>query len=360
MTNLQSTNNSLKYTVFVFANLKPSQIYYKIVPLSKSQLVEKVYILRKTPLDIDEEKIECLHLSWILRIRPLYWFFTSFYGTILIKKKKANLILSYNILPHGFNGYIASLLTRLPFIYAEIVEDTMSFYKKNIKRFLIKKILNRASFILVPGTRTSAFWNQNGLKKTYQLHSTIDTNYYKPKSSILKEYDFLFIGEFDKRKQPELILSAFAEVRKKGNSTSLCMIGYGNLKQKIVRQIKEIGLAESIDLIQTNDVLNYYLKSKILILASLAEGIPCVMMEAMACELVVVVPPVGDITDVIQHSVNGYLHDNSKDDLVHYMLEAYKNFDSLSSMRQKARETIINEHSYDVATSKWDELLINF
>jgi len=97
-----------KYTVFVFARLKPSQINYKIIPLSNSAMVERVYVLRKTPLEVNNEKVVCIALPKILRIRLLYWIFTSFYGAWLMKRKGANLIVSYNIFPHGFNGYIAS------------------------------------------------------------------------------------------------------------------------------------------------------------------------------------------------------------------------------------------------------------
>ncbi len=189
-----------KYTVFVFANLKPSQIHYKLIPLSKSKLVDKVYLLRKSPLEINENKIVSLHLPWILRIRPFYWIFTAVYGAVLIKVRNANLIISYNIFPHGFNGYLASVLTKLPFIYGEIVEDTMYFYENIIKRFLIRKIINRASRILVPGTRTRDYWNHKGFIKTYPIHSTIDPDYFKPNASISKIYDYIFVGEFDKRK----------------------------------------------------------------------------------------------------------------------------------------------------------------
>ena len=64
-----------------------------------------------------------------------------------------------------------------------------------------------------------------------------------------------------------------------------------------------------------------------------------------------------DIADVIQHKVNGFLHNNSKEELIRYMLEAYNNYDDLDLMRRKARETIINGHSYKVATVKWNDLL---
>ncbi len=161
-----------------------------------------------------------------------------------------------------------------------------------------------------------------------------------------------------KEKQPELIIEAFAEIRKRGNPVQLCMIGYGNLKSKIQKLIIDLELESSITLIRTHEVLRYYLESKIFILASLAEGIPCAMMEAMACELNVIVPPVGDITDIIKHGENGYLHNNSKDELVNLMFESYKNYHLLGRMRYNARKIIINQHSYHVATSKWNELLL--
>jgi glycosyltransferase involved in cell wall biosynthesis len=81
------------------------------------------------------------------------------------------------------------------------------------------------------------------------------------------------------------------------------------------------------------------------------------MLEAMACELIVVVPPVGDIADVIEHGVNGFLHNNTMEDIVKYMEKAYLNYDSLVSMRKLARETIINGHSYQFAINRWNKLL---
>jgi glycosyltransferase involved in cell wall biosynthesis len=346
-----------KYTVFVFARLKPSQINYKIIPLSKSPFVEKVIVLRKTPLAINSDKIECIALPKILRIRLFYWMFTSLYGAWLIRKRGVKLILSYNIFPHGFNGYVASLITGKPLIYAEIIEDTTVFYKNPVKRFLIKKILNRSKKILVPGTITGKFWQKMGFDKTFQLHSTIDPEYFKPDASVVKKYDFIFIGVFDERKRPDLILSAIAGLRKSGYSVNICMIGFGNMKQAIEKEIFDLNLTEFVTLKETNDVLHSIRESKILVMASLAEGIPCAMLESMACELIVVVPPVGDIDNVIEHGVNGFLHDNSKEEIMKYMTEAYKNYDSLGVMRANARKTIISKHSFQFAISRWNELL---
>lgn len=347
-----------KIRVFVFARLKPSQINYKIIPLSSSPLVERVYVLRKTPLYVDNDSVECIALPKILRIRLFYWMFTAIYGAWLIKKKEANIIVSYNIFPHGFNGYVASLITGKPLIYAEIIEDTTVFYNSWVKRILIKQILRRAKKILVPGSITGEFWQKKGFNKTYQLHSTINPECFKPNGSE-KKYDFIFIGVLDNRKRPDIIISAIAKLREMGYSVNICMIGYGDLQKSVEQQILKLNLTGIVTLKETNDVLESLQESKILVMSSLAEGIPCAMLEAMACELIVVVPPVGDIADVIEHGVNGFLHDNTKEDIIKWMARAYRDYDLLVSMRENARETIINKHSYQFATSRWNELLTN-
>jgi len=346
-----------KFKVFVFARLKPSQINYKIIPLSNSSLVERVYVLRKTPLEVNNEKVECIALPKILRIRLFYWLFTALYGAWLIRKKGANVIVSYNIFPHGFNGYIASLITGNPFIFAEINEDTLNYYDKNTLRPLVRRILKRANYITTPGSNTEERWRSLGYNNIVKLHSTINTEEFIP-SVQNKKNEFLFIGEFDDNKRPNLIFEAFTEIRKKGIDASICFIGFGQLEKSLKELIKKNNLAQYVSVIKTNNVLEYLLNSKVLVMSSLSEGIPCAMLEAMACELIVVVPPVGDIADVVEHGINGFLHNNTKEDIVKWMEEAYRNYDSLGLMREKARDTIIQGHSYQFAVARWNKLLV--
>jgi glycosyltransferase involved in cell wall biosynthesis len=345
------------HIIFVFANLKPSQIFYKILPLSQSSQVGKVIILRKEFLDVGEDKIICKAIPKFFRIRPFYWMFVPFYGIYLIRKFQVTLILNYNIFPHGFNAFFSSLFTKRPVIFAEINEDTIKYHQKRFIRPIINKILSNAQYIAVPGSGTENYWKSNGYSKLYRVHSTINTTIFLPGTDINKRYDFIYIGEFDDNKRPDLILDAFIYLKCKEIHATLCMIGFGSLHDSLKAKIELSGLGSSVSLISTHNVLEYLQQSKIFVMASLSEGIPCAMMEAMSCGLVVIVPPVGDIADVVQDKENGYLHNNSKEELTQSMLEAIKNYDNLIPMRNQARETIINGHSYQVATSKWNDLL---
>lgn len=322
-------------------------------------MVDHIYILRKTPLQINENKITCLCLPWILRKRPIYWFLTSWYGVSLMRKYETNIILSYNIFPHGFNAYLASKITKQRAIFSEINEDTIRYYRWFIFHSLIKKILHNASLICTPGENTASFWNKSGFSKTYQLHSTIDTTKFKPDTTQRKIYDFIYIGTLDKNKRPSLILEAFHEVHKSLSNVTLCIIGFGNLENDLKKQIVNLNLGDCVSLVKTNNVLEYLQRSKIFVMASLSEGLPCAMMEAMSSGLIVIVPSVGDISNVIDNDKNGYLYDNSKHQLIFYMNKAINNLDNLEEMKIRARNTIINEHSYQVATYKWDIVLKN-
>lgn len=346
-----------KYRIFVFANLKPSQIYYKIVPLSRSYNVDHVFILRKTPLDINEEKITCLYLPWILRQRPLYWIFTFLHGYFQIKKHKTDLILNYNIFPHGLNAFLASKLTKQKVIFSEINEDTLKYYNYWWYNALIKKILRNASIICTPGLQTAVRWNEKGFKHTVQLHSTIDIKIFKPNYSLSKKFDFIYIGVFDNNKRPEILIEAFKELHIKMPKITFCMVGFGERENEINKLIKIYKLENSISVMKSSDVLTLLQQSRIFVMSSLSEGLPCAMMEAMACELIPIVPPVGDIADVIEHNVNGFLHNNSLEDIINKMENALINYNQFGDLRMKARQTIINKHSYQFATSRWNELL---
>jgi glycosyltransferase involved in cell wall biosynthesis len=346
-----------KHTIFVFANLKPSQIKYKILPLSHSENVEKVIILRKDFMEVRQEKVVCYSLPGLMKIRPFYWFVVPFYGIYLINRYHVTLILNYNIFPHGFNAFFASLFTCCPVIFSEINEDTIHYHSKPLVRPLITAILSHARYLTVPGSRTKHYWEKNGYQKIATLHSTIDTDFFKPDNSIVKSFDFIYIGEFNKNKRPDLILECLAELRNEGIKATLCIIGFGSLLDTMKKIISENDLHDCVTFVSTNNVIEYIHRSRIFVMASLSEGIPCALMESMACELLAVVPDVGDIADVVKLNQNGIIYDGSREELKKWMKEILLHYDDFAHMRMNARSTIINEHSYQTATTRWDNLL---
>lgn len=340
--------------IIIFSLLKNSQINYKVIPLAHSNFVEKVIIFRKVSTFLNEPKVKAILLPKYFRFKVVYWLFTSIYGVYLIKSNKVDIIINYNILPHGINAFVASKLTKKPVIFCEINEDTIKYHKNFFLKKIINRVLSNAQLITVPGNNTFAYWQQCGFKNIIQQHSTINPDVFNYKTGLEKRYDFIFVGEFDTNKRPDIILEAFILIRKSGINAKLCLIGYGVLSESLKHRVLFSEVDGSVDIISTNEVLPYLQVSKIFVMSSKTEGLPCALMEAMSCELIPIVTPVGDIKDLVKPDFNGFFHNGTAENLSSMMQEVLHSYENLIKIRKNARNYIVENYSYDVATKKWN------
>lgn len=346
--------------VLVIALLKPSQIKYKIQPLVNSSEVDEVIILRKKegpPM----KGVSYFVLPKISTIRPFYWFFTPLIAIYAIWKTKADVILAYHLSPHGMYAQFASFFTGKPYIYGQIDLDIQFMSEKRILRPYVKRFLRNAKAINVPGSKSKDYWVSLGIdpNKINLLHSTIDTeNDFLPLSGE-KKYDFLYVGTLEKRKQIPMIVDACANLKNMGYKFNFAIVGSGEDDEVVSAQIKKYKLEDVVfQLGYQSDVLSYYHQAKYFIMASRNEGIPCAMMEAMSCDLIALVPDVADIADVVKEKDTGFIMDDVTVDIItdkmKYILD---HKDEMEVIRKNGREMIRENHSYQSATKKWDELI---
>lgn len=91
---------------------------------------------------------------------------------------------------------------------------------------------------------------------------------------------------------------------------SILIIGDGDLTKKAMNFIQKSGLQQYVHFMGwiDHDILPEYLNQlKLLIIPSFTEGLPNIMLEAMACGTPVLANNVGAIADVIVDNVNGFL-----------------------------------------------------
>lgn len=91
------------------------------------------------------------------------------------------------------------------------------------------------------------------------------------------------IGRFVTQKNHEFLIEVFNDIYKGRKNSKLILIGQGNLKEKIVKKVEELGLKDNVIFTgQINNVSDYYNAMDIFILPSLYEGLPVVGIEAQA------------------------------------------------------------------------------
>lgn len=347
--------------IIVFALLKPSQINYKLIPLSKSDSVNEIIVIRKLKGPVID-KVKYILLPSICRFKLFNLIITPFLLLHYTKKVKPDLILSYHFIPHGFFAWLISALTRLPFIYSQIDIDIQKLLKLPIIGKLILKILKKAIFINVPGSRSKDFFKGVGLiaEKINILHSTIDTeNAFYPVNLEI-EYDFIYVGVLEKRKKVHLMLQALQRLKEFNIFPRLLIIGDGSQKKILEEIVKELSLSDQVIFLgHQSNILSLINKCRFFLLTSENEGIPCALMEAMACGKVPVTVNVADVSDIVIQNETGFLIEYYDVSLISATLKSCLELSSEKYLflSTNSRKTIIDNHSYLSATQKWNLLL---
>lgn len=115
------------------------------------------------------------------------------------------------------------------------------------------------------------------------------------------------VGRISYQKNPEKLINIFNEIHKQNPSSVLFMIGEGELKEKINKKIKLLGLEKNVFLIGNVDNVNEYLSAfDIFLFPTRYEGLGIVLIEAQASGLKCftsdkVVPKETNITTLINY-----------------------------------------------------------
>lgn len=119
---------------------------------------------------------------------------------------------------------------------------------------------------------------------------------------------FAVIGRLYPDKGHRYFLDAFSKVSQKFSSIKAIIVGDGPLKQEILNQIHKVGLENYVTFCGFRSDMNYIYKLiDFLVIPSLREGLPYVLLEAMANKIPVLATKVGDIPLLIEDGKTGFL-----------------------------------------------------
>lgn len=120
----------------------------------------------------------------------------------------------------------------------------------------------------------------------------------------------LFIGRLVAVKGVPLLLEAVAAAKLKHPDLRLTIVGDGRDRQKREAQAALLKLGTSVNFTGYQDqaaVAALLERSDILVLPSFAEGVPVVLMEAMASRLPVIASRIAGIPELVEDGVSGFL-----------------------------------------------------
>ena len=119
-----------------------------------------------------------------------------------------------------------------------------------------------------------------------------------------------FIGRMSGVKGAPLMIEALAALLPRHPEARLVMIGGGPERPALERQAARLGVADSVRFTGTqtqDEVAAHLARADLLALPSFAEGVPVVLMEAMASGLPVVSTRIAGIAELVEDGVSGFL-----------------------------------------------------
>ena len=155
------------------------------------------------------------------------------------------------------------------------------------------------------------------------------------------------VGRFSPQKNHAGFLEALAQVVLSHPDVTVLFAGEGELEEEIRRETDRRGLSGHVLFLGLRrDIPRILEASDLLALPSLWEGLPNVMLEAMAAGLPVVATRVGGVPDVLTDGTTGILCETSPEAIAQGLLRALDRPDEAARMAAAARELI--RERYDI------------
>ena len=237
--------------------------------------------------------------------------------------------IPYTFTAHAYDIFIEQDLMREKITYSSALITCTKFNKE----FLLQKYPD------LPAEKIFAIYH--GLKWW---------EFSPPQTGVNKKPIILTVGRFVQKKGFEFLIEACGILKSQGVSFECWFVGDGPLREKLEAQVEQQNLQNNIKfwgLVPHSKVKDIYRQAKLFALPCIVnedgdrDGIPNVLLEAMAMEIPVVSTNVSAIPELIEHDKTGFLVESGNAAaLAEQMKELLQNTKKYCDVCQAGRERV--------------------
>jgi glycosyltransferase involved in cell wall biosynthesis len=288
-------------------------------------------------------------------LAALLFFIVGFFS-FLRRAKEIDVIVSQGTT--SLQGAIANILFHKPVIlYLQYFAYKEQFLlRRSILAILFRSIelfsVRHCTRVIAPNERLRAEAFSDGAKSVDIIPNfvnTIEIDRINRKNVIKKNLGFdesmktvLFVGRLHSVKNLSLLLKSFSQLENLSKCV-LVLIGDGPEKQRLIRLALSLGIDNKIrfeGFKPKNSVLEYMKAADVLVLPSIVEGQPRVVLEAWASGLPVVASRVNGIENLVTDGFDGLLFDLSSEKQLTEAISKALEKDIANSLRVNAKSHV--------------------
>jgi glycosyltransferase involved in cell wall biosynthesis len=195
------------------------------------------------------------------------------------------------------------------------VHGSVEFYNV-IRHALASKLAHARFAVAISDFGRSQLMTLSSSERWPHIHVVrcgVDPGVYLPpakRSTSDRKAEILFVGRLLHGKGLSLLFEAIAELRRRGLDVTARIVGDGPARVELQDAAGRLGLREHIEFVGSigqDEIRRFYARADIFCLPSFAEGIPVVVMEAMAMALPVVTTRIMGIPELVAEGHDGIL-----------------------------------------------------
>lgn len=343
-------------------------VYYISMALSNKF---KVSILAERTGDISD-KISCFHKTTpVLTQVPSAPFFSSLIFVLrglfncVRKVGRVEIVHAHQALTPAILAFLISRFYRIPFIITCHGSEIRTRRKCGLVKLIQRFLFSRASYLTTVSTEMEKI-----LMNAYDVDGTkigIIPNGYDERlvsrvmENTKKEYSagIVFVGSLRPIKDPITLLKAFREIAGKYSNISLHIIGDGPLRGLLEAFCLENSLSSKVTFEGRKShegALRAIVESTVFVLTSVEEGLPTVLIEAMALGKPVIATAVGGVPEVVKDGINGILIPPRSPERLAKILERFLNDSELGRKIGKAAAESVKDYKWSKIAKKYERI----
>ena len=200
----------------------------------------------------------------------------------------------FNTKPHGLKERIFLFCEKLMAKRTDAVAVMNSSDLESTKRYKLCK--TEANFILGMGAELGEC-----LVEGETIRRELDS---------VGKYAILFVGELYKGKNQTMLIKALPEIKKTIPEAVLWFVGDGVAWEELLGLARDVGVSDSVLFVgYKSNSADYMRACDLYASASLKEGLPFNVIEALGAGKTVIASNVKGHTDIIENGISGYLYD---------------------------------------------------
>lgn len=299
----------------------PGWFLSHITPLARSGFAEIIIVTEETLQPMAGVRFACPP-AWLTKIFGRA--FSKLFWTLRIGvKERPDLYMGYHIIPSALTALVAGRLFSRPVCYqmtggpVEVEGGGFRQLDNPVMRRIAKPIpwlerlaiavIGQFDLIVVRGSRAQRFLRDQKIScPIVVIPGSVDPQRFT--GADLRPYHMIFVGQLIERKRPLEFIEIVASVWNRMPTVRAAIVGDGPLREQVHERIRQLNLLGQIDVLgKRNDVECMVAQAQVFVLPSVDEGLSIALAEAMMAGVVPVTADVGDLADLVQHGVSGYL-----------------------------------------------------